>query len=97
MITVNELSAGRAIGEVIQLRDSGEVIQLRDSGALVVWLFFLGTLFIYLFLNRECISGRWGKLSFPTQYESWSVPNNISGGDMYDFLGSDVLFYGDGV
>ena len=99
MITVNELSAGRAIGgvihlrdseEVIQLTDSGEVIQLRDSGALVVWLFFLGTLFIYLFLNRECISGRWGKLSFPTQYESWSVPNNISGGDMYDFLSSDV-------
>ena len=90
MITVNELSAGRAIGEVIQLRDSGEVIQLRDSGALVVWLLFLGTILIIIFFNRECISGRWGKLSFPTQYESGSVPNNISGGDIYDFLGSDV-------
>jgi len=51
----------------------------------------------FFFLNREYISGRWGKLSFPTQYESWSVPNNISGGDIYDFLGSDVYFYGDGL
>ena len=40
MITVNELSAGRVIGEVIQL---------RDSGALVVWLLFLDTLLIFFF------------------------------------------------
>ena len=46
--------------------------------------------YCFLLFNQECISGRWGKLSFPTQYESWSVPNNISGGDIYDFLGSDV-------
>ena len=46
--------------------------------------------FLFVCFNRECISGRWCKLSFPTQYESSSVPNNISGGDIYDFLGSDV-------
>ena len=71
---------------------TGQVIQSRDSGALVIWLLPLCTLhflFIYFF-NRECICGRWGNLSFPTQYESWSVPHNISGGDIYDFLGSDV-------
>ena len=90
MISVNQLSSGRATGEVIQLRDSGEVIQLRDRGALVIWLLPLGTLLFLFFFNRECISGRWGKLSFSTQYESWSVPNNIRGRDIYDFLGSDV-------
>ena len=35
--------------------------------------------YCFLLFNQECISGRCGKLSFPTQYESWSVPNNISG------------------
>ena len=53
--------------------------------------------YIFFCFNRECIPGRWGRLSFPTQYESSSVPNNISGGDIYDFLGSVVQFYGDGV
>ena len=32
--------------------------------------------------NQECISARWGQLSFPTQYESWSVPKKFSGGDI---------------
>ena len=50
MITVNELSAGRAIGEEIQLRDSGEVIQLRDRGALVICLLPLGNLLFLFFL-----------------------------------------------
>ena len=72
------------------------MIQSRDSGALVIslvsfdTLLFIFYLFIYLFFNQEYISGRWGKLSFPAQYESWSVPNNINGGDMHDFSGFDV-------
>ena len=69
---------------------TGEVIQSRVNGAMVIGLLPLGILLFFFFFNRECISGRWGKLNFPTQYESWSVPNNISGGDIYDFLGSDV-------
>ena len=28
------------------------------------------TFFFFFFLNREIISGRWGKLSFPTEYEN---------------------------
>ena len=36
----------------------------------------------FFFLIQECISGRWGKLSFLNQYESWSVLNNSSGGDI---------------
>ena len=47
---------------------------------------YLWVNYYIFFFNRECISGRWGKLSFPTQYESSSVHNNISGGDIYDFL-----------
>ena len=96
MISVNQLSSGSATGEVIQLRDTGEVIQLKDRGALVTWLLPLGNLLLLLLFNRECISGRWGKLSFPIQYK-WSVPNNISGVVIFVFLVSDVLFYGDGV
>ena len=58
MISVNQLSSGRATeeviqlrdtGEVIQLRDSGEVIQLRDRGALVIWHLPLGHLLIFFF------------------------------------------------
>ena len=99
MISVNQLSSGRATGEVIQLRDTGEVIQLRDSGdviqlkdrgALVIWLLPLGNLLLLLLFNPEYISGRWGKLSFPIQYKCLSVPNNISGLDIYIFLVSDV-------
>ena len=69
---------------------TGKLIQSRDIGALVMWLLPLGTFFLFFFFKWEYISGRWGKLSFPTQYESWSVPNNISGRDIYDFLGSDM-------
>ena len=99
MISVNQLSSGRATeeviqlrdtGEVIQLRDSGEVIQLRDRGALVIWHLPLGHLLFFFFFNWECISGRWGKLSFPIQYKCWSVPNKIIGGEIYVFLVSDV-------
>ena len=100
MISVNQLSSGRATeeviqlrdtGEVIQLRDSGEMIQLRDRGALVIWHLPLGhLLFFFFFFNRKCISGIWGKLSFPNQYKCWSVPNNIIGGEIYVFLVSDV-------
>ena len=99
MISVNQLSSGSATGEVIQLRDTGEVIQLRDSGeviqlrdrgALVVWHLPSGNLLFFFFFNREYISGRWGKLSFPIQYKCLSVPNNISGLDIYIFLVSDV-------
>ena len=89
MISANQLSSGRATGEVIQLRDSGEVIQLIDRGALVIWHLPLGHL-LFFFFNWECISGRWGKLSFPIQYKCWSVPKNIIGGDIYVFLVSDV-------
>ena len=49
MITVNELSSGRAIGELILLRDSGEVVQLTDSVALFIWLLSLGTLLFYFY------------------------------------------------
>ena len=58
MITVNELSAGRAIGEVIQLRDSGEVIHLRDRGALVIWHLPSGNLlFFFLIGNIFLVDG----------------------------------------
>ena len=59
MINVNQLSSGRATGEVIQLRDTGEVIQLRDTGeviqlrdrgALVICLLPLGNLLFLLLL-----------------------------------------------
>ena len=58
MISANQLSSGRATGEVIQfrdtgeviqLRDSGEVIQLRDRGALVLWYFAFGQLTFFFF------------------------------------------------
>ena len=75
--------------DTCQWGTTGEVIQSRDSGALVIWLLPLGTLF-FVFFNRECISGRRGKLSFPTQIESWHFPKNISGGHIYDFHGSDM-------
>ena len=99
MISVNQLSSGRATGEVIPLRDTGEVIQLRDSGevihlrdrgALVIWHLPSGNLLFFFFFNREYISGRWGKLSLPIQNKCWSVPKNIIGGDIYVFLVSDV-------
>ena len=90
MISVNQLSSGRATEDVIQLRDTGEVIQLKDRGALVIWLLPLGNLLLLLLFNREYISGRWGKLSFPIQYKCWSVPNKIIGGEIYVFLVSDV-------
>ena len=38
--------------------------------------------YFFFFLIQKCISGRWGKLSFLNQYESWSVLNNSSGGDI---------------
>ena len=87
MISVNQLSSGRATeeviqlrdtgeviqlrdtGEVIELRDSGEVLQLRDRGALVICILPLGNLLFLFFFNRKCISGTWGKLSFPIQYK----------------------------
>ena len=59
MISVNQLSSGRATGEVIQFRDTGEVIQLRatgeviqlrDRGALVICLLPLGNLLFLFFL-----------------------------------------------
>ena len=59
MISVNQLSSGRATGEVIPLRDTGEVIQLRDSGevihlrdrgALVIWHLPSGNLLFFFFL-----------------------------------------------
>ena len=49
--------------DTCQWGTTGEVIQSRDSGALVIWLLPLGTLF-FVFFNRECISGRRGKLVF---------------------------------
>ena len=98
MISVNQLSSGRATeeviqlrdtGEVIQLRDSGEVIQLRDRGALVIWHLPLGHLLIFFFLigNVFLVDG---EVEFPYPNKCWSVPNNIIGGEIYVFLVSDV-------
>ena len=57
MITVNEGPLGSRV-----------VNESRVNGAMVIGLLPLGILLF--FFNRECISGRWGKLNFPTQYES---------------------------
>ena len=59
MITVNEGPLGSRV-----------VNESRVNGAMVIGLLPLGILLFFFFFNRECISGRWGKLSFPTQYES---------------------------
>ena len=78
MISANQLSSGRATGEVIQfrdtgeviqLRDSGEVIQLRDRGALVIWLLPLGNLLLLLFLIGNV---------FLVDGASWVSLSNIS-------------------
>ena len=65
MISANQLSSGRATGEVIQLRDSGEVIQLIDRGALVIWHLPLGhLLFFFLIGNVFLVDGAsWVSLS----------------------------------
>ena len=78
MISVNQLSSGRATeeviqlrdtGEVILLRDSGEVIQLRDRGALVIWHLPLGHLLIFFFLIGNV---------FLVDGASWVSLSNIS-------------------
>ena len=78
MINVNQLSSGRATGEVIQLRDTGEVIELRDSGevlqlrdrgALVIWHLPLGQLLIFFFLIGNV---------FLVDGASWVSLSNIS-------------------
>ena len=58
MITVNEGPLGKWFRQETVLHWSSDP--------------YLWTNYYFLFVcfNRECISGRWGKLSFPTQYES---------------------------
>ena len=79
MISVNQLSSGRATeeviqlrdtGEVIQLRDSGEVIQLRDRGALVIWHLPLGHLLFFFFFLIGNV--------FLVDGASWASLSNIS-------------------
>ena len=69
MISANQLSSGRATGEVIPLRDSGEVIHLRDRGALVIWHLPLGHLLIFFFLIGNV---------FLVDGASWVSLSNIS-------------------